>query len=90
MLHVIDVYKCYVRVLSLNRDEMAPALGCDVRVDDGGCEGVVNDSNTVRAGHYVGVPRELFVVNNVSVCFLVHMWGFLQCEYVDVHFSQYV
>ena len=47
MLHVIDVYKCYVCVLSLNRDEVAPALGCDMCVDDGGCEGIVNDGDAV-------------------------------------------
>ena len=77
MLHVIDVYKCYVCVLSLNRDEMAPALGCDVCVDDGGCEGIVNDGDVVCPGYDMGVPWKLFVVNVVCVRPSVRVWGFL-------------
>ena len=77
MLYVIDVYKCYVCVLRLNSDEVAPALGCDVCVNDGRCEGVVNDGDEVCASYDMGVPWELFVVNNMSICPLVHVWGFL-------------
>ena len=77
MLHVIDVYKCYVCVLSLDRDEMAPALGCDMCVYNGGCEGAVNDGDTVCAGYDIGVPWELPIVNVIFICPLVRMWGFL-------------
>ena len=46
-------------------------------VDDGGCEGAVNDGDAVCASYDMVVPWELFVVNIVSICPLVRVGGFL-------------
>ena len=77
MLDIIDVHEGYVGVLCLEGNAVAPALSCDVCVYYGGCEGFVNYGDAVCTGYDMGVPWELFVVNNMSICPLVHMWGFL-------------